>query len=69
MKLRYVTRDLAWLTLVVGMALGWGLDRSRQPYTVKTFPDGSAVIIEKATMRNWAKSSGMNVWLEVFRSP
>jgi hypothetical protein len=69
MKLRFSIRDLAWLTLVVGMALGWWFDRGRQPYSVKTFPDGSAVIVEKATMRQWQKSSSMTFWLEVFRSP
>jgi hypothetical protein len=69
MKLHYSIRDLAWLTLIIGMALGWWLDRSRQPYAVETFPDGSAVITEKSTMRRWSKSSGMTFWLEVLRSP
>jgi hypothetical protein len=69
MKLHFSIRDLAWLTLVVGMALGWWFDRSRQAYTVETFPDGSAVITEKATMRRWQKSRTMTFWLEVFRSP
>ena len=69
MNLRFSIRDLAWLTLVIGMALGWWFDRNRQPYTVETFPDGSAVITEKATMRRWCKGSTINLWLEVFRSP
>jgi hypothetical protein len=69
MKRHFSIRDLAWLTLVVGMALGWWFDRSRQPYTVQTFPDGSAIITEKATMRHWSKPSSMNFWLEVFPSP
>jgi hypothetical protein len=69
MKLHFSIRDLAWLTLIVGMALGWWFDRQRQPYSVKTFPDGSAVITEKATMRRWAKSSNINAWIEVFLSP
>jgi hypothetical protein len=69
MKLHFSIRDLAWLTLVIGMALGWWFDHNRQPYTVETFPDGSAAIIEKATLRRWHKSRDLNFWLEVFRLP
>ena len=29
MRIRFTIRDLLWLTLVVGMAVGWWLDRSR----------------------------------------
>jgi len=27
--LRFTIRDVLWLTLVVGLAVGWGLDRRR----------------------------------------
>jgi hypothetical protein len=28
MKLRFTTRDLLWLTLVIGMALAWWIDHT-----------------------------------------
>lgn len=33
---RFSTRDLLWLTLVVGISLGWWLDHSRQASHLKT---------------------------------
>ena len=31
MRLRFTIRDLLWLTLVVGLIVGWWVDHSRQP--------------------------------------
>jgi hypothetical protein len=69
MKLHFSIRDLAWLTLIVAVSLGWWFDRRRQAYSVETFANGSAVITEKATMRQWSKSETTTFWLEIFRSP
>ena len=34
MKLQYTTRDLLWLAVVIGLAVGWLADRSQYRYSI-----------------------------------
>jgi len=66
---RFTIRDMLWLTVVVGLGVGWGVDRyvyrhSYQPYNLKyllecegwTFTDnddGSVVVWKKGGNQYW----------------
>ena len=59
-RLRFSIRDLLWLTLVVGMAVGWWADQSRwtgqrkawQEWQAKWEPNPTAPLISTAGSRN-----------------
>jgi hypothetical protein len=55
MKLRFLIRDLLWLTLVVGMAVAWWVDHRQQkyrPYNVKN----AEAIRDITTGEIWVKT-------------
>jgi hypothetical protein len=45
MKFKHFSiRDLLWLTLVVGMAVGWWIDRSDRRFRISYAADGAPII-------------------------
>jgi hypothetical protein len=58
MRFRFTIRDLLWLTLVVGLIVGWWLDRRMQPYSFHTNGNGYIIMKEKATGIEWYNIDG-----------
>jgi hypothetical protein len=59
MKLRFTIRDLLWLTLVVGLAVGWWLDHKRLTgahYSFTTEAGGSrTVLLDNDSGESWER--------------
>jgi len=59
MHLRFTIRDLLWLTLVVGLAVGWWVDHSHPRFSTATYQRGPGgpfpVVRDRETGEQWVK--------------
>ena len=53
--LRFTIRDVLWLTLVVGLAIGWWVDRGRQRRTAQTWKNVAGDLAEHLMGKGWTK--------------
>ncbi len=59
---RFTIRDMLWLIVVVGLALGWGIDRYRYMYSFQSFNLKFLLESEGWTFYKNKKDGSVEVW-------